>query len=743
MMQGGDDDETLFPGADEDETRFRTLETESGEGGSPIPPELPASARYAELERLGEGGAVGQYRATDMRLKRPVRLLIWEAGGPDAERFHRRGLRLARLQHHNIAALHDSLWLPSGHPAWVLASLPEAPLPLTALPLNPRLDALRQVSAALAHAHRLDIGHHALSAESIRRSPSGVLWLGGWAPLPPEARDLSGDLAALRALLEGALSDAAPRDAGALAPLWRLLDPTQAPDAATIAAALERWLSDTDRREQALALADEARRQGAQVADLDARIATLRREADALLRPLPPHAAADQKRAAWALLDEAARLQQQRDALVVARVSALHSALQRSPRLPDAHRQLADYHHEQHRLAVWRRDRREILFHEARLRQHDLGRYRSYLSGTGRLSLSTHPSGGRVTLYRLEEQGRRLVPVLQRELGPAPLAAVTLPIGSYLLEIKKPGHHTACYPVLIERDEEWSRTPPGEDGPRPVPLIPAGGLDEASEVYIPEGWFIAGGAEEGVATLERARLWCHGFIIQRAPVSFASYLRFLDALVAQGRADEAEARAPRSDIGHRYVRRGEDGRYALLEPSAEVVWDPGWPVFCTTWGDARAYAAWWAGETGLPWRLPVELEWEKAARGVDGRKYPWGRHFEPSWCQIWENTRRSPVRLDRVDAPTQDVSPYGVRFMAGGMRCWCLNPKAETQVSDRRRVRWPPEVPADSAGVVFSSRGGSWQTRRPTSQCAYRSGARPDTREPYCGIRLVRPVGSG
>jgi len=70
------------------------------------------------------------------------------------------------------------------------------------------------------------------------------------------------------------------------------------------------------------------------------------------------------------------------------------------------------------------------------------------------------------------------------------------------------------------------------------------------------------------------------------------------------------------------------------------------PVVLVSHGDARAYAAWLARKTGLPWRLPKETEWEKAARGTDGRRFPWGDDFER-------------VKLNSHDAGPFDTTPVG------------------------------------------------------------------------------------
>src|SRR4029079_5194381 len=60
------------------------------------------------------------------------------------------------------------------------------------------------------------------------------------------------------------------------------------------------------------------------------------------------------------------------------------------------------------------------------------------------------------------------------------------------------------------------------------------------------------------------------------------------------------------------------------------------PVCLVDWFDARTYCRWLSAPTGSAVRLPTEIEWEKAARGVDGRVYPWGDQFDPTFCKMRE-----------------------------------------------------------------------------------------------------------
>lgn len=154
------------------------------------------------------------------------------------------------------------------------------------------------------------------------------------------------------------------------------------------------------------------------------------------------------------------------------------------------------------------------------------------------------------------------------------------------------------------------------------------------------------------------------------------------------------------------------------------------PMSCLAWDDARAYCEW----AGL--RMPSELEWEKAARGTDGRTYPWGNEWDASRCQA-ERTSAALTDLAVVGAYPSGASPYGLLDMAGGVREWCAD--WEEPDAYRRYARGDLSPPATGNGGQRGARGSAWGERDPSSyRCARRLGAPPEwDNRPY-GARVAR-----
>lgn len=118
--------------------------------------------------------------------------------------------------------------------------------------------------------------------------------------------------------------------------------------------------------------------------------------------------------------------------------------------------------------------------------------------------------------------------------------------------------------------------------------------------------------------------------------------------------------------------------YGLIHPfdrTGKFIWHNGsypagrgdHPVVLVSWQDAQQYAAWLSAKTGKHWQLPTELQWEKAARGKDGRYFPWGNEFDSSRLNSHD---LGPFDTVPVGQFTGGKSPYGLLDMAGQVFEW-------------------------------------------------------------------------
>jgi formylglycine-generating enzyme required for sulfatase activity len=211
-------------------------------------------------------------------------------------------------------------------------------------------------------------------------------------------------------------------------------------------------------------------------------------------------------------------------------------------------------------------------------------------------------------------------------------------------------------------------------------------------VLIPAGEFIMGKGGE------QHRVYLDAYWIDQYPVTVARYRLFCQAT---GRQEP---------------------------PPPRWGWKEDHPIVNVSWHDAVAYCD-WAGV-----RLPTEAEWEKAARGTDGRKYPWGNEWDGSKCanSVGSNNLHSAVP---VGSYPQGASPFGVHDMAGNVWEWCssLCEPYPYKADDGREGRGK-----DVAGGRVL-RGGSWFNYHVSLfRCADRDGLAPVNWNFFGGFRCAQ-----
>lgn len=140
-----------------------------------------------------------------------------------------------------------------------------------------------------------------------------------------------------------------------------------------------------------------------------------------------------------------------------------------------------------------------------------------------------------------------------------------------------------------------------------------------------------------------------------------------------------------------------------------------------SWYDAVAFCRWLSAKTGEDIRLPTEQEWEKAARGSDGREYPWEGTFKSDYC----NAEGHIGETSAVGIYPQGQSPYGVMDMAGNVWEWFLNKHKE-----------PETITADNSGSARVLRGGSWDFDAEDCRSAVRPFAAPFIRLTGTSVRV-------
>ncbi len=230
--------------------------------------------------------------------------------------------------------------------------------------------------------------------------------------------------------------------------------------------------------------------------------------------------------------------------------------------------------------------------------------------------------------------------------------------------------------------------------------------DSSVMVYVPAGVFPMGSNEGGSDERPVHEVELAGYYIDKYEVSWRQWKL---------------SRLPYSESPVDRLRQPRGPDWGIIDEQ---------PVLNVSWHDAVAYAD-WVGK-----RLPSEAEWEKAARGTDGRTFPWGDEPPTEERAMWRDHPLAAVSTAPVDCCAEGASPYGALNLAGNVYEWCLDVYEKDFYS-----RSPREQPVNRGeGRYRVLRGGAFVLEAEDLRSAYRYRLLPEDRTPYIGFRTVLPA---
>lgn len=460
------------------------------------------------------------------------------------------------------------------------------------------------------------------------------------------------------------------------------------PNGMALARALEEFLEGSRRREVALRLtrlgdgkASEYRRaaEGARLKEEEIR---RRRE------EIAPWAPAEARQELWAEEARWRDLRKLRDNTYDETVSLYQSALKNESDNRQAREGLASLYLRRMEEAEKRGELAASRFYRGQALRFDTGRFGPHIQGPFEVALKVDRAAARVKAQRLEVRSDRVMrPGEPLALGEVPLESIALDPGSWLLTMNSSDGSELRVPIYshlprrFEVEASFDRAARVADG----------------YVFIPAGAFTMGGDPQAIDSPPLEERQVDDFAIGRHPVTQSEFKVFLEE---GGLAKGFECWAGPKEVP-------EEDR-------------PQIPALGISRGAAIAYAAWLSGRTGLRFRLPTHEEWEKAARGVDRRSFPWGDDWEPTFCNGPDGFDQQP-RPRVVGSCPEDCSVYGVFDLAGGVCEWVTG-----EVPHRPDRGWV--------------RGGSWNSHRQGARLSSRGTQPRASRGGTLGFRLVQEL---
>ena len=373
-----------------------------------------------------------------------------------------------------------------------------------------------------------------------------------------------------------------------------------------------------------------------------------------------------------------------------------------------------------------------------RLKVYDEGVQSGRWNAPALLSVDTEPAATRVKISRyVTDENQRHVLTDTRDLGPAPIRDLAVDRGSYLLELEFDGRDPVPYPVQLGRGEQRTVS---------LKLPPRSAIPEGF-VFIAAGTSLFGSDDEEMLrrkfflTVPQHSIKTEDFLIARHETTYRDWIAFLEASPPDLRAKhtpglEADKlhgvlrlekvqerwRLSLSAGSATYVAfAGEPLRFPKERTPAEVDWLDT-PVAGISWDDATAYMRWLDASGRVPGaRFCTEWEWERAARGADGRHFPHAETVAPDEASFDETYKKIPELMapDVVGLRPASRSPFGVDDLVGNV--W----------------EWTRSSLVDGEAVI---RGGAYYYDEISAQISNRHEFAPDTRDSTLGLRVCAPV---